>query len=150
MYFDIYDKEKSITSLINKYGSDNILEVGEHYDGYALLHDGQCNHLIRMNAHIETTYEENDKKKFYISYQTDKYGKIIGYAKKLWNFGIKEYEIFCSSDIAKTIRKKLIDAAISGKTIQITNDEADVITKVFGPFAKAIKISEIYEENKDH
>ena len=147
MRFDLEDDQAKAEVLIAKYGQENVLGIGEHYEGYALLlTDECCIHIINMNAQIMVVTHNNDQKVYYLHYQED--GQTKGYAKRIFTFGNFNFELFCNDkELAERTRKKLVEAAINGKDTEFLNDEISLIIRSLG-YIKPFDITEVIESDE--
>ena len=141
MRYSFFEEDASFEELVDKYGGHKcILAENEFYDGFCILCDKDCNYLVRLQGSIEQLNDPdecpnlalNNAKLYKICYDT-KEQTTTGYAKDVYALGIARIEIveFCSEDMANIIRQKLVEGAISGDIIELTDEEYKIITTYF-------------------
>lgn len=150
--YGFFEEDADFDELVAKYGNDKILAEGEFYDGYAILYEERCNELIRMCGSIESfgNFEEmpnlalNNTKLYQLCYENANDQGTTGYAKYVRTLGTSRFEIVghCSENLANTIRQKLVEGTISGKPIELNDEEYHVIHEYF-PHSEFAELFEI-------
>ena len=149
--YGFFEEDADFNELVAKYGNDKILSEGEFYDGYAILYEERSNELIRMCGSVESfgEFEElpnlalNNAKLYQLCYENANDQETTGYAKYVRTFGNARFEIVgnCSDSLADTLRQKLVEGAISGNTIELSDEEYRIIHEYF----PASEFSELFE-----
>ena len=150
MRYSFFEEDAFFDELVGKYGQENVLAIGEFYDGYCILCDTDCNSLVLMQGSIEMLNSSelpnlalNNSKLYKICYENNSEQKQ-GYAKHIYAFGITRFEVECSDEMADIIRQKLVKGAISGEIIELTDEEYAVINKYYfhHEFSKLFEVLE--------
>ena len=154
MHYSFFEEDASFDELVAKYGQENVLTIGEFYDGYCILYDTDCNNLVRMQGSIEQLSNSdelpnlalNNSKLYKICYENNTKQLQNGYAKFVHSFGNEHFELVvkCSDTVGNTLRQKLVEGAISGNLIELSDEEHTVIVKYFNQstFARLFKLLE--------
>ena len=153
---DFWDEDAEFEDLVAKYGQENILDVGEFYDGFCLLCDDSYNQVVKLHGSIELLGDNNDitkvafnnRKIYKLCYESDDNQKdkkeCTGYANHIFTFGTALFDFFCSEETAEIIRQKLIEGAISGDVIELSDEEDKIVESLIGKFF----YSELFQEVK--
>lgn len=146
--FSLQDEEAEFDELVAKYGQENILEPNEVYEGYCLLCNETYNEVVKMRGSIEqlddddeiTNIAINNRKIYKLCYdevdeiKSSKDKEATGYAKVLFTFGTQIFEFLGTPEVAGSARKKLIEGALKGSTIELTDEENKVVEGCLGKF----------------
>ena len=143
--FNSDDEVASYAELVEKYGSENIINEGEMYNGYVVVYSPVLNQLLLLNGMVKkvTTLPDLGFERhcvqqafqkgtlFEVSYQD---GDICcaGSLKYVWPFGSTLFERITLRDRAEVLKAKLIEGAISQDFFEITDDENKILYQYLG------------------
>ena len=143
--FNTDDEVISFEELVEKYGSENIINEGEMYTGYVIAYTPVLNQLLYMCGMVKKVTNASDVifaqyasqqafqngTLYEVCYQTDNVCSA-GSLKYVWPFGSTLFEKVTTKERAEILKAKLIEGTISQDFFEISDDEEKILLKYLG------------------
>ena len=146
MRFNRDDEVISFDELVEKYGSENIINEGEMYTGYVVAYSPILNQLLFMCGMVKKAADASDwifaqyatqqafqnGTLYEVLYQQKDEKCSSGSLKYVWPFGSTLFEKVTTVEKAETLKAKLIKGAVSQDFFEITDEENTILRKYLG------------------
>lgn len=146
MRFNRDDEVISFDELVEKYGSENIINEGEMYTGYVVAYSPILNQLLFMCGMVKKATNSSDwifaryatqqafqnGTLYEVLYQQKDEKCSSGSLKYVWPFGSTLFEKVTTVEKAETLKAKLIKGAVSQDFFEITDEENTILRKYLG------------------
>ena len=147
MRFNFDDEGANFSQLVEKYGSENMLSEGEHYEGYIVLCSFPVNILVKIFSYAERVKDANlffapqsikmacnNGNLYRICFEHGGKKSYNGGFRYVWPLGVTPFEKVTTCEEAVKLRNKLVEACVNKTSVSISDREETILRQFLGDY----------------